>query len=783
MKFFTGLNPTLNMAYQKKFTCILFAFILLPLFCSAINMPSGRIPIAVNPDTTDIKENLAAKVVVRRTAYGVPHIKAETIRAAGYALGYVQIEDYGEDVIEDLLRARGEWTKYHDAGVGDLNDEIDSDAANRRKYARAVETWNQLETDTRDMMEGFAAGVNRYIEQNPAEFCDWVRPFFTGYDVHAGGIGGPSRTSINRFLNALERRQSKKENSAASLLLEKESKTVWARLAAKAKDPHPDSGSNVWALAPGRTTSGNAILVRNPHLSWDAGYYEAHVTVPGKLNFYGDFRIGRPLGIVGGFNEHLGWATTNNYPDLDEVYALDADPDQPDHYLLDGKSVLIEREKVTVEFKNGQGRGRAHREFLTTPFGPVIHRGNGKVYIIHAGGDGEYRTDEQFLKMMKARNIGEWKQAMRMRARTASNLTYADAEGNIFYVWNATIPDLPHASGGDTLAIPVSNSDQIWSEAVAWDDLPQLQNPEGGYLHNENDPFHYTNLNEIFDKEDFPAYFPEPRLRLRSQHSIKLIQGDQKFSLEDIITLKHSMRMLLAERVKDDLVSAVRDADPTGEVAEAIHLIEEWDNSVARESLGGVLFKTWWWRYVDQSDPKDNVESTPESAGFSAGPTALFNEPWSPDRPMETPRGLANPDLAVEAFKWAINETKDRYGAWNIPWGKVHRARIGDKDLPVGGGAGSLGCFRVLWFTQHEHDEQKREVRGGDGWVLAVEFSDTPRAYSVLAYGQSNKKNFPHHNDQLELFTDNEMKRVVFTEQEIREHLVREYHPGSEPKP
>src|SRR5699024_526316 len=297
---------------------------------------------------------------------------------------------------------------------------------------------------------------------------------------------------------------------------------------------------------------------------------------------------------------------------------------------------------------------------------------------------------------------------------------------------------------------------------------------------NENDPFHFTNLNEVFDADDFPDHFPEPRYRLRSQYSDQLINNDKKFSLEDIVELKHSMGMLLTNRVKEDLVAAVRDMEPTGEVADAIQLIEEWDNSVAKDSRGGLLFKTWWWRYVDQADPNDNVESTPESAGFSAGPEALFTEPWSPDRPVETPRGLANPDLAVEAFKWAVDETKDRYGAWDLKWGEVHRARIGDKDLPVGGCTGSLGCFRVLWFIEHPKDEQKRVVRGGDGWVLAVEFGDTPRAYSVLAYGQSIKEDSPHYNDQLELFTNNEMKRVVFTEQKIKEQLVREYHPGEE---
>jgi acyl-homoserine-lactone acylase len=77
-----------------------------------------------------------------------------------------------------------------------------------------------------------------------------------------------------------------------------------------------DDGSNAWAFAPGRTKSGKAILVRNPHLAWTAGYYEAHVTVPGVLDFYGDFRVGGPFIVVGGFNRYLGWSTTNNSQDL-----------------------------------------------------------------------------------------------------------------------------------------------------------------------------------------------------------------------------------------------------------------------------------------------------------------------------------------------------------------------------------------------------------------------------------------------------------------------------------
>ena len=98
--------------------------------------------------------------------------------------------------------------------------------------------------------------------------------------------------------------------------------------------------------------------------------------------------------------------------------------------------------------------------------------------------------------------------------------------------------------------------------------------------------------------------------------------------------------------------------------------------------------------------------------------------------------------------------------------------------MPVGGCPGALGCFRVLSFTEHEDDEKKRQVRGGDGWVLAVEFGEVPRAYTVLAYGQSVREDSPYFNDQLEMFANNQMKKVAFTEDDIQEQLLYEYRPG-----
>lgn len=113
-------------------------------------------------------------------------------------------------------------------------------------------------------------------------------------------------------------------------------------------------------------------------------------------------------------------------------------------------------------------------------------------------------------------------------------------------------------------------------------------------------------------------------------------------------------------------------------------------------------------------------------------------------------------------------------------WFSSHTWKIANKDFPISGGTGELGCFRVPWFAQHKEDKQKLEVQGGGCWVLAVEFGDVPRAYSVLAYGQSDRPDSPYFNDQLEMFAANEMKVVAFAEKDIQDQLVRTYRPGKE---
>jgi acyl-homoserine-lactone acylase len=663
---------------------------------------------------------------------------AEDFEALGFALAWVQSEDHGDVVARGLVRARGQYARF--VGL----DSIEGDFAAHDRHARAVETFPLLEEATRQVYDGFASGLNHNVRLHPDRFPEWMPTDFVGEDVHALDVQTWSRAEARSFVRSLNGNEGALEPPPAS----------------------PDvsfalDGSNAWAFHPSRTISDQAILLRNPHLSWSAGYYEAHARVPGELDFYGDFRIGGPFGIIGGFNRHLGWATTNNYPRHSQIYALEHEGERPYHYRLDGTAHPLELRTTTVEYLTDSGALASEtRGTWWAPQGPVIHRTEDRIYLLKDPRDGEFRRGEQFLRMMRTSSFEQWIGVMRMRAHPFSNFTYADAAGNIAHLYNARIPRLPHEVTGDTAAF-ASSTAQVWTELVPFDELPLYLNPPGGYVQQANDTPDYTNLNVPLGRDTMPHNLPEPRLRLRSQLSLHLVDGDREVSLEDVVRMKHTSRMLLAEVLTDDLIEAVRDTGPSGAVAEALDVLEAWDRTAAADSRGGVLFTRWVQRYAETADT-----------------AAFYEDPWSPERPMETPRGLGSPAEAADAFAWTAGWFAGREIPADIAWGEIHRVIRGDVDEPASGCQATLGCFRVLSFEQLP--DGRRAANRGDGWVLAVEFGEVPRAYTVLAYGQSTHVDSPHHADQAAMFARGEMKAVAFTDEDIERTLVRRYRPGSD---
>ena len=99
--------------------------------------------------------------------------------------------------------------------------------------------------------------------------------------------------------------------------------------------------------------------------------------------------------------------------------------------------------------------------------------------------------------------------------------------------------------------------------------------------------------------------------------------------------------------MKHDLVSLVRKSGPSSEAEEALSALERWDNTVAADSRGSVLFEAWWNHYYQREDKNFQVE-------------------WDESAPLETPRGLADSARALAAFGKALAETKRHYGTWDV---------------------------------------------------------------------------------------------------------------------
>jgi acyl-homoserine-lactone acylase len=224
---------------------------------------------------------------------------------------------------------------------------------------------------------------------------------------------------------------------------------------------------------------------------------------------------------------------------------------------------------------------------------------------------------------------------------------------------------------------------------------------------------------------------------------------------------------LSAERLRPALVAAVDALEPPSEEQRsAAAVLRDWDARADAQSRGAVLFQRFVELYLRKAKQP-------------------WASPWDAARPFDTPSGLGEPGLAVEALAEAVRSTRAAHGSEAVAWGDVNRFRFGDLDLPGDGASGQLGAYRVLQFDAQPDGrrvagwgpEAWRHLGFGDAWVLLVHFTRPVQAWSVLAYGQTSDRDSPHSRDQIRLFASHELRPVLFSEAEIEANLERRYRP------
>jgi acyl-homoserine-lactone acylase len=546
------------------------------------------------------------------------------------------------------------------------------------------------------------------------------------------------------------------------------------------------NGSNGWALAPGRTKSGNAILMGNPHLPWGinqplpgAGaeqWFEAHL-ITDTLNAHGATFVGIPF-ISIGFSDDLGWTHTTNPLKNADLYELTL---VNGGYLWEGHVLPLLHRQEQIRIRQPDGTlATQNLDVFSSIQGPIVAQQGNKALALRVAGLDAPAVVSEYWDMIRAHNLQEFTEANSRLQMPYFNLVYADRHGDIMYLFGGRQPVRSGGTYADWLGIlPGDRASAFWTRTLPWSELPKTINPAGGFVQNGNDaPWTSTFPQAIFF-EHFPAYIaPQGPMAMRPQHSARFLLSMPRFSLDDVLEGKMSTRMELASRLLPDLIAAAQASGNPTAIA-AANVLEAWDGTSDAASRGAALFELWVRVYI--SDP-----NTPKSQTYNAenGIYPAFKTDWSTLAPLTTPRGLADPASAVPALVTAANLLQQQFGGLDVPWGDVHRTVLvtWDADLttpkllsndPVSGSESILGGIRVVEFAQSPQGLQLFGT-SGDGYVQLVEFTnDGPRAQTLLGYGNASRPGSAHIVDQLPFFDAKRLRSTPITRAEVEAQTVR----------
>ena len=126
--------------------------------------------------------------VILRDNWGVPHIYGTTDKDAAYALAYANAEDDFVTIQNTVLKSRGIYASVYGPGKDKINAILDYMVGLLKIQENVENNYNKdLAHETIDLCEGYAEGINAFIEDNLDHIEQHIYPV-TGKDVIAGTV-------------------------------------------------------------------------------------------------------------------------------------------------------------------------------------------------------------------------------------------------------------------------------------------------------------------------------------------------------------------------------------------------------------------------------------------------------------------------------------------------------------------------------------------------------------------------------------------------------------------
>ena len=726
---------------------------------------------------TAVTGKLSAEI--RRTAFGVPHVKADDYAGMGFGLGYAMAEDNVCEIIERYVTVAGERAKFF--GPGENNANVASDLYHKRLIATGemekllngpADSVDTPSADARALARGYAAGFSKYVRETTAANIDdprckdgaWVREI-TEEDYWRHQMAGQVVYQLAGIATAAPPGVGDEARVKDDPLIET-----------------TQLGSNAYGLGKEVTQSGMGMLLGNPHYPWDGQnrFYRMHMTIPGKLNVVGAGLVtNASVGI--GHTEHFAWTHTVSTARRFGVFELTLDPADPTKYMFDGVSTPMEKLDVTVDVKDGTP---VTHTFYTTRYGPVLETQTfpwsaTTAYALRTIPQG-LRSPDQYLAMWQAKNVRELSAALQKYQATGFNTTAVDAGGEAFYGDMGMIPNVTTELAAKctvsdvakqqwaTTRVPVldgSKSECDWQsdeDSTAKGVFGASKTPHifrTDYVSQMNDSYWLTNAAAPMTGYS-PIFGDEATARsLRTRLGLDIVAdrvagtdglGDAKFNLANLQASLYQNRHIGAELVRDSLVAACK-ASRKNSLAAACAALEGWDLKVNLDSKGAHLFHLF-----------------AENGGLQ------FKVPFDPADPVNTPNTLdvANPKV-MEALEKAVTQLGELKIPLDAALGDVQRETRGEERIPIHGGSGTEGVFNVITVESLEPELGWTSIRHGSSWIMTVEFTpEGPKSQGILSYSQSTNPASPYHSDQTRAYSQKQWDDLLFSEEAVEAAVV-----------
>jgi penicillin G amidase len=712
------------------------------------------------PDNATLSASVGARVEIIRDRAGVPHIFAASTLDAYYGLGFAMAQDRFWQM--DRLRRRALGRQAEILGA----DYVQSDLLHRAVGIPEIAEREVEQTDptTRAVLEAFVAGINRHMEacgrELPIEFALLEyepEPFSIRESI---AILRGEWWSLNGRLyqlavgEAAERLPA--DLRAAFLMPEAPEFRILPGLA----DGRPKAqannglqgmgdgtGSNNWAVAGSRTSSGHALLCSDPHQPFwiPSSWYEYAVHGP-EDDAAGAGHPGVP-GLWFGSNGSVAWGITNNAASTRDLYREEVHPTNPDLYR-DGD--IWRRFDERVEEVHVRGGASVRRVQRSTVRGPIVN------HVVPALSDdvssepplalrwvGQEHLDDvrAGIAIGRARDWESFRNALRDWSVAVFNFGYADASGRVGYQCAGRVPIRGRTVRGYRDANEPADR---WQGYVPFDGLPHSVDPPRGYV---------ASANERVAPDDYPyALHGSWGSGHRAARIHQVLAERARVDADRAIAFQNDIRSYRAERLCPPLAALLHRAnDP--DVALVLRTLAEWDYRYTLDSSAPTVFETFmevWQERVAREHFPDALVDLVKTAG---GAAAHIIERGDED--LKWFKGELQTEIAAAA-RTAFERLRLRHGSnpdgWR--WGEVHQAHwrhplsdpaqtafdIGPE--PVDGGP---DCIRNTGAGQPAFS-----AASGAEYRLVVDFAEPDRFRAVQNIGNSGQPGSPHYSDQFE---------------------------------